>query len=103
MFAVIKTGGKQYKVAKGDVIDIEKLELNDGDKVEFPEVLLIEDGDKVEVGTPFLEKAKVSGVLVRQTKADKVIAFKKKRRKSSSCKVGHRQRLSVVKIEEITL
>lgn len=103
MFAVIKTGGKQYKVAKGDIIDIEKLELNDGDKVEFPEVLLIEDGDKVEVGTPFLEKAKVSGTLVKQTKGDKVIAFKKKRRKAYSRKVGHRQSISVVKIEEITL
>lgn len=101
MFAVIKTGGKQYKVAKDDVLEIEKLEIEPGKPVEFGEVLMLSDGGKVEVGSPLLKGAKVSGEVVEQTRGDKIIIFKKKRRKNYRRKKGHRQDLTVVKITGI--
>ena len=101
MFAVIKTGGKQYKVAKDDVIEVEKIDLEAGKAVELGDVLMLSDGGKVEVGAPFLAGAKVSAEVVEQTRGDKIIVFKKKRRKNYRRKKGHRQDLTVLKITGI--
>ena len=101
MYAVIKTGGKQYRVAANDVLDIEKLEGADGAKIEFTEVLMVGTGADVKVGTPMVAGAKVLAELVEQTRGPKVIAFKKRRRKNSRRKKGHRQDLTTVRITEI--
>jgi large subunit ribosomal protein L21 len=100
MFAVIKTGGKQYRVAEKDVITIDKVRGAPGDLVEFAEVLIL-GGDNVTVGTPTIAGASVAGEVVEQTRGAKVIAFKKRRRKNSRRKRGHRQELSVIRITEI--
>ncbi len=103
MFAVIKTGGKQYKVQQGDVLQVEKLGLEKDKTITFEEVILIEDGKKTLIGTPFVEKAKVHAVVIENFKDDKVIVFKKKRRKQYRKMRGHRQELSRVRIEDITI
>ena len=100
MFAVIKTGGKQYRVAEKDVITIDKVTGAPGDLIEFAEVLIV-GGDNVMVGTPTVAGASVAGEVVEQTRDAKVIAFKKRRRKNSRRKRGHRQELSVIRITEI--
>ena len=100
MFAVIKTGGKQYRVAEKDVITIDKVKGAPGDLVEFAEVLVV-GGDNVTIGTPTVAGASVAGEVVEQTRGAKVIAFKKRRRKNSRRKRGHRQELSVIRITEI--
>lgn len=101
MFAVIKTGGKQYKVAADDVLEIEKLNAEAGDAVVFEEVLMVgADGD-VTIGTPLVEGATVAAELVEQKRAKKIVVFKKKRRQNYRRKAGHRQNLSVVKITDI--
>jgi len=100
MYAVIKTGGKQYRVAKDDVLTIEKVAGDAGSKVEFGEVLMI-GGDKPKFGTPLVSGAKVVAELVEQTRGPKVIAFKKRRRKNSRRKRGHRQDLTTVRITNI--
>ena len=81
MFAVIKTGGKQYVVKEGDVLSIEKLDAEAGQKLLFDQVLLVEDGDQTLIGTPVLEKAVVKVEVVKNYKNDKILVFKKKRRK----------------------
>jgi large subunit ribosomal protein L21 len=101
MYAVIKTGGKQYRVAKDDIITIEKLEGDAGASVEFGEVLMVGEGTSVKVGAPLVSGAKVTGELVAQTRGPKVIAFKKRRRKNSRRKRGHRQDLTKVRITSI--
>ncbi|MGW8205754.1 MAG: 50S ribosomal protein L21 [Hyphomicrobiaceae bacterium] len=101
MYAVIKTGGKQYRVAKDDIITIEKLEGESGASVEFGEVLMVGEGASVKVGAPTVSGAKVTGELVEQTRGRKVIAFKKRRRKNSRRKHGHRQDLTKVRITSI--
>lgn len=103
MFAVIKTGGKQYKVQQGDVLQVEKLGLEKETTITFDEVLLIEDGKKTLIGTPFVDKAKVHAVIIENFKDDKIIVFKKKRRKQYRRTRGHRQELSRVRIEDITI
>ena len=100
MFAVIKTGGKQYTVAANDVITIERLEGEAGDVISFSEVLMI-GGEKAVVGAPFVAGATVAGQLVEQTRGIKTISFKKRRRQNSKRKKGHRQHLSLVLITEI--
>ena len=102
MFAVIKTGGKQYKVAKDDVITVERLAGEAGGKLDLTEVLMLSDGGKVEVGSPMLAGAKVSAEVVEQARGDKIIVFKKKRRKNYRRKKGHRQDLTVLKITAIS-
>ncbi|KPL53866.1 50S ribosomal protein L21 [Prosthecomicrobium hirschii] len=97
MFAVIKTGGKQYRVAAEDVVTIEKLEAAPGETVTFGEVLMVGN----EIGTPFVAGASVTGIVVEQTRGDKTIAFVKRRRKSWKRKKGHRQELTVVRITGI--
>ena len=98
MFAVIRTGGKQYRVAKGDVLEIERLPGDAGASVTFGQVLMA--GGKV--GAPLLSGASVTGEIVAQERADKVVAFKKKRRKNTHRKRGHRQLLTKVKITGIS-
>lgn len=101
MFAVIKTGGKQYRVAAEDVITIERLSAQAGESVTFAEVLMISNGDAVHVGAPVVEGATVLGEVVDLTRAKKVIAFKKRRRQNSKRKRGHRQDQMTVRILEI--
>ncbi len=98
--AVIRTGGKQYRVTEGDVIEIEKIAGDKGAKVEFDEVLLV-GGDKVKVGKPTVKGAKVAGEIVGQERGDKIVVFKFKRRKKYRRKAGHRQEHTQVKITGI--
>ena len=100
MFAVIKTGGKQYRVAAEDVIRIDRVNGQPGEIVEFGEVLVV-GGDTPQLGTPKVEGATVAGELLQHTRGDKVIAFKKRRRKNSRRKRGYRHEFSVVRITEI--
>ena len=101
MFAVIKTGGKQYKVASGDMLRVERIAANAGDKVLFNEVLML-GGDSPKVGAPLIEDAGVEAEVVEQIKGEKVIHFVKRRRKHSSQRTkGHRQKLTLVRIGEI--
>ncbi|MBI1360170.1 MAG: 50S ribosomal protein L21 [Alphaproteobacteria bacterium] len=101
MFAVIKTGGKQYRVAQDEVIVVEKLAGDAGDTLVFGDVLMIGDGDKVEMGAPMIGGAQVVGEVVEQRRAAKIIIFKKKQRNTYRRKQGHRQTETVVKITEI--
>jgi len=101
MFAVIKTGGKQYRVAANDVIKIEKLAGEAGDIIEFGEVLAVGEGENAEFGAPFVKGASVTGEVVEQGKSRTVIAFKKRRRQNSRRRKGHRQLLTTVRIAEI--
>ena len=101
MFAVIRTGGKQYKVATDDVIAVEKLAGEAGATIEFGDVLMVGDGATVSTGTPLLSGASVSATLVEQRRADKIIVFKKKRRHNYRRKNGHRQYQTVLRITEI--
>jgi len=101
MFAVIKTGGKQYRVAANDVLTIEKLEGAAGDTVEFNEILMVGEGAGATVGLPFVEGAMVVAEVVEQGRARKVIAFKKRRRQNSKRIRGHRQHQTVVRITDI--
>lgn len=101
MFAVIKTGGKQYRVAPKDIIEIEKLDAAKGDVVELGEVLMIGDDAKSQIGTPFIDGASVAAEVVEQARGDKVLVFKKKRRKGYRRTAGHRQLHTVLKITEI--
>jgi len=101
MYAVIKTGGKQYRVQEGDIIEIEKINGNVGDTIELEQVLLIAHSDTLKIGQPVVPDAKVVGSVVRQEKAKKVIIFKAKRRKGYRKKQGHRQRYTKLKINQI--
>ena len=101
MFAVIKTGGKQYKVAKDDVLVIERLAGEAGDKISFDEVLMTGEGDAVKVGAPFVKGASVSAEILEQNRARKILIFRKRRRKHYRRLNGHRQHQSVVKITGI--
>lgn len=101
MFAVLKTGGKQYRVAKDDIVTVEKLAAEAGDTVEFDQVLML-GGDELKIGAPFVAGATVKGEVLEQMLAPKVISFHKRRRKhSSQRKRGHRQRLTRVRITDI--
>ena len=101
MYAVVKTGGKQYKVAEDDVLRIEKLDVETGQIVTLDDVLLIADNDNITIGTPKVEGASVAVEILAQRRARKVIIFKKRRRKSSQRKRGHRQHFTLVRISEI--
>lgn len=100
MFTIIKTGGKQYKVSEGDVIKVEKIEAEAGDKIEFDQVLMVA-GDDVKVGSPVVEGAKVSAEVLDQKKDKKIVIFKFKAKKNYRKKKGHRQPYTLVKIEKI--
>ncbi len=100
MFAVIRTGGKQYRVAKDDVLDVERLEGDEGASVTFADVLAL-GGSQPTYGTPIVEGASVGAEIVAQKRGPKVIAFKKKRRKNTHRKRGHRQHLTTVRITDV--
>ena len=101
MFAVNKTGGKQYRVEENNIIKIEKLDSIEGDSVAFDHVLMIGDSQKSTIGSPVIAGAKVEALILKQMRDRKVIVFKKKRRQNYRRKKGHRQHLTVVKITKI--
>ncbi len=101
MYAVVATGGKQYKVEKGDVLRIEKVAGNVGDALTFDKVLLVSDGENVTIGQPVVENISVNAQIVEQGKSKKIIVFKYKRRKRYRRTQGHRQRFTAVKIDGI--
>jgi large subunit ribosomal protein L21 len=101
MYAVITTGGKQYKVAPGDVVRVESLDAKKGDTVELKEVYMIADGDKVSVGKPTLASAKVTAEVVGEGRGEKLLIFKHKKRKGFRRTNGHRQNYTAIKVKEI--
>jgi len=101
MYAVIKTGGKQYRVEQGQKLRVEKLPGNPGDTIELDQVLLVAGGDTPKIGQPLVEGAKVSAEIVAQDRAKKIIVFKLKRRKNYRRKYGHRQPYTELKITGI--
>lgn len=101
MYAVIKTGGKQYKVSEGDVIYVEKLDVNEGDKVTFDTVLAVDAGEGFVAGTPTVEGATVTGTVEKNGRAKKITVFKYKSKKNEKRKLGHRQPYTKVKIDSI--
>jgi len=102
MNAVIKTGGKQYTVNPGDVLDVELVPGNPGDNIEFKEVLMVSnDKGEVQIGTPLLENAVVKAKIVKETKGKKIVVFKFRRRKDYRNRNGHRQRYTTVEITDI--
>jgi len=101
MYAVVKTGGKQYRVSENDVIRVEKLDLEAGSKVKLDNVLLIGDDKKITVGAPLISGASVEATVVEQMRDRKVIIFKKIRRHNYRRKKGHRQHLTVLKVNKI--
>ena len=103
MYAIVETGGKQYKVAEGDVIRLEKLDAQAGSKVEFTDVILVNDGKKDHIGEPTLAGATVTATVEEQMRDRKVIVFKKTRRHNYRRIKGHRQHLTVVKITKVAL
>jgi large subunit ribosomal protein L21 len=100
MYAVVKTGGKQYKVSEGGLLKVEKLEGAVGDTIELKEVLMV-GGDAVKIGTPLVPSASVIGTIVEQGKEKKILVFKSKRRKNSRKLNGHRQMRTILKIDKI--
>jgi large subunit ribosomal protein L21 len=101
MYAVIKTGGKQYRVTAGDVISVEKLVAEPGSTISLDEVLMVGEAGNPTVGTPTVAGASVKAEVVEQTRGDKIIVFKKKRRQGYRRKAGHRQDLTVLRITDI--
>ena len=103
MYAVFKTGGKQYRVSEGETLKIEKLEVEPGKKITFNEVLMIADGENVKVGSPLVDKASVEAKVISQGKGKKVNILKFKRRKHSMKQQGHRQLFTEIQIGKIKL
>jgi large subunit ribosomal protein L21 len=101
MYAIIQTGGKQYRVSQGDLITVEKLAGAAGDRIEINSVLMVGEGDQVTVGQPRLEQARVVGTIVRQERGPKVIVYKHKRRKGYQKKQGHRQWGTLLRVTDI--
>jgi large subunit ribosomal protein L21 len=101
MYAILKTGGKQYRVTEGDVISVEKLNVASGEKIVFDEILVVSKDGELQVGAPVVAGAKVEGTVVQQGKEKKVIVFKYKPKKDYRKKQGHRQPFTRVKIESI--
>ncbi len=103
MYAVIETGGKQYRVSEGDVVRVELLGSEVGSEVSISAVHLVADGDKVQLGRPTVAGASVKGTVVREGRGPKVVAFKKKRRKGYRRKIGHRQNYTALRIDKIVV
>ena len=101
MFAVVRSGGKQYRVAPEDVIQVERLKAEAGETIELGEVLAMSDGETVSLGQPLLDGARVAATVVEHKRGEKIIVFRKKRRKNYRRKRGHRQELTVLRIDEI--
>jgi len=103
LFAIIQTGGKQYRVSPGDILRVERLPGERGDEVILDQVLMVHLGEDLRIGRPLVEGAQVVGEILNQGKAKKIIVFKKKRRKNYRRKQGHRQLYTALKIEEISV
>ena len=103
MYAIIKTGGKQYRVSEGDVISVEKIDVASGEKIVFDEILVVSNGEELQIGAPVVTGATVEGIVLQQGKEKKVIVFKYKPKKDYRKKQGHRQPFTRVKIEKISL
>ena len=103
MYAVLKTGGKEYRVSKGDLIRVEKMEGNVGDPVTLKEVLMVSQEGDIQVGTPLLANATVTGEIVQHIKGKKVLIFKMKRRKNYRRLRGHRQNYTYIKVNDISV
>ncbi len=101
MYAVIATGGKQYKVTKGETLRVEKLAGEEGSTVKIDQVLMVADGDKVSVGTPMLDKASVTAKITAQGRGDKIEIIKFRRRKHSRSQMGHRQSYTEIEVTDI--
>lgn len=102
MYAVVKTGGKQYRVAPGEVFIVERLPGQSGDIIELNSIMMFDDGNKAQIGTPFVEDAVLSAEILDQSRAKKIIVFKKKRRQNYRRKNGHRQLQTVLRVTEIS-
>ena len=102
-YAIVETGGKQYKVAQGDMILVEKLGVEKGSSLDLEKVLLLNDGKKVHIGTPYLSGSKVICEVLGGAKGEKVISFKYRRRKGYRKKIGHRQNYTRLKVKEFIL
>jgi large subunit ribosomal protein L21 len=103
MYAVIETGSKQYKVAKDDIILVEKLDVKKGGTIKLDKVLLVKEGNSIHIGTPYLKGARVNCEFLEAVRGDKLIAFKYKKRKSEKKKIGHRQNLLKLKVKAIEI
>ena len=103
MYAVIRAGGKQYKVSPGDTVRVEKIAGQAGDRVEFKDVLLYAEGERVLAGKPLLSNVKIIGEILAQRRSKKVIVFKMKRRKGYAKRQGHRQSYTTLRIKEISI
>ena len=101
MYAILEVGGKQYKVAQNDVIEVNKIEQESKSKITFDKVLMVADGEDIKVGQPYVEGAKVEAEVVEQTKGEKLVVYKYLRRKDSHKKTGHRQQLTKLLITKI--
>ncbi|MGQ9630918.1 MAG: 50S ribosomal protein L21 [bacterium] len=102
MYAIIESGGKQYKVQEGEYVQVEKIEGEEGREIRFDRVLMIADGERVEIGTPTLKNASVEAEIVRQGKDKKIVVFKYKPKKNYRRKRGHRQPFTKVRIKKIS-
>ncbi len=103
MYAIVRTGGHQYRVAPGDIIKVERLEAEPGSQVELGEVLMVSGDDGVQVGTPTVSGAKVIAKVLRQGKGEKLVVFKYKPKKRYRRKTGHRQNITMLSIKEISI
>ena len=103
MYAVLKTGGKEHRVSKGDLIRVEKLEGKIGDHVEIKDILMVSQEDQVQVGMPYLTNAVIMGEIVQEVKGKKVLTYKMKRRKNYRRFKGHRQTYTYLKVNDISL
>lgn len=101
MYAIVKTGGKQYKIHEGDIIRVEKIPGSVGNPISFDKVLMFSDGENVSIGKPALDNVTIKGRIVEQGKNKKIIVFKYKRRKRYRRKQGHRQEYTAIKIDQI--
>ncbi len=102
MYAVIATGGKQYRVAKGDVIQVEKLDVEEGSSIDFENVLMVGEGESVKIGAPYVEGCKVTATVTSQMRGEKIEIMKFRRRKHHQKRTGHRQYLTQIEISDIT-
>ena len=103
MYAVVETGGKQYKVAKNDIFLVERLKAKEGGEVKLSNGLLAKEGNSFRVGSPYLKNSHVTCEVLAKVRADKVVAFKYRRRKSDKTKIGHRQNLLKLKVKDIEI
>jgi len=101
MYALVKTGGKQYRVSKDDTILVERLSAEEGEQIVLSDIVMLADGEKVTIGTPRVDGAGVSATVIRQTRGPKIIIFRRKRRKNHRRTQGHRQDLTLLKINDI--